>query len=116
MTNPRQAHYGRGQTRGVSRREFLVAAGAAGLGLGLGARLPRGRMHPNLKVFGVVPPAPPDRLGMFDIHENVELEKGARSPGTLLLQGNHGPVAYRNIKITPLEGEKHQPNTGATQP
>jgi hypothetical protein len=50
------------------------------------------------------------------IHENVELEKGARSPGTLLLQGNHGPVAYRNIKITPLEGEKHQPNTGATKP
>jgi lysophospholipase L1-like esterase len=39
------------------------------------------------------------------IHENVELERGARSPGPLLLQGNHGPVAYRNIKITPLDGE-----------
>jgi arylsulfatase len=43
VTNPRQTHYGSGQTRGVSRREFLVAAGAAGLGLGLGARLPRAR-------------------------------------------------------------------------
>jgi hypothetical protein len=50
------------------------------------------------------------------IHENVELEKGARSPGTILLQGNHGPVAYRNIKITPLEGEKQGPGTGGTNP
>jgi hypothetical protein len=39
------------------------------------------------------------------IHENVELERGAGSPGPLLLQGNHGPVAYRNIRITPLEGK-----------
>jgi hypothetical protein len=50
------------------------------------------------------------------IHENVELEKGPQSPGTLMLQGNHGPVAYRNIKITPLEGVKPGPGTGGTKP
>jgi hypothetical protein len=50
------------------------------------------------------------------IHENVELEKGAHSRGMLLLQGNHGPVAYRNIKVTPLEGEKQGPSTGGTKP
>jgi hypothetical protein len=40
------------------------------------------------------------------IHDNFEMERGARSPGPLYLQGNHGPVAYRNIKITPLGGGK----------
>jgi hypothetical protein len=46
------------------------------------------------------------------IQENVELGKGPRGPGsvTLMLQGNHGPVAYRNIKVTPL------PPLPATQP
>ena len=42
------------------------------------------------------------------IHENVEMKKqtpggvtGKEAPlGPLMLQGNHGPVAYRNIKIT----------------
>lgn len=50
------------------------------------------------------------------IHENVELPKGPRSAGTLLLQGNHGPVAYRNITITPLEGGKQQSATGGLKP
>lgn len=43
------------------------------------------------------------------IHENVEVEKstggaltGKEAPtGPILFQGDHGPVAYRNIKITP---------------
>jgi hypothetical protein len=44
------------------------------------------------------------------IHENVEMVKGStggalankEAPvGPLMFQGNHGPVAYRNIKITP---------------
>jgi hypothetical protein len=43
------------------------------------------------------------------IHENVEMKDvtptgvtGKEAPtGPLMLQGNHGPVAYRNIKITP---------------
>jgi hypothetical protein len=39
------------------------------------------------------------------IHENVPLKKGPRGPDTLMLQGNHGPVAYRNIKITPLDAD-----------
>lgn len=42
------------------------------------------------------------------IHENVEMKRqtpggvtGKEAPtGPLMLQGNHGPVAYRNIKIT----------------
>jgi len=45
------------------------------------------------------------------IHENVELNgvtRGAISEteaatGPLRLQGDHGPVAYRNIKIKPLK-------------
>jgi hypothetical protein len=44
------------------------------------------------------------------IHENVEAPKptggelGKEVPeGPLLFQGNHGPVAYRNIKITPAK-------------
>jgi len=44
------------------------------------------------------------------LHENVELKgvgggglTGREAPtGPLMFQGNHGPVAYRNIKITPL--------------
>lgn len=45
------------------------------------------------------------------VHDNVEVTGGTRacmdreeSPqGPLMLQGDHGPVAYRNIQITPLE-------------
>ena len=44
------------------------------------------------------------------IHENVEMPKQTpggvdgkeKARGPLMFQGNHGPVAYRNIKITPL--------------
>jgi hypothetical protein len=44
------------------------------------------------------------------IHENIEVRgptRGARfgdekSAGPLLLQGDHGPVAYRNVRILPL--------------
>ena len=47
------------------------------------------------------------------IHENVEVTGSTRaatyddekSRGPLMLQGDHGPVAYRNIWIMPLEGE-----------
>ena len=45
------------------------------------------------------------------LHENVEM-KGGQTPGgvtgqehatgPIMLQGNHGAVAYRNIKVTPL--------------
>jgi hypothetical protein len=43
------------------------------------------------------------------IHENVEVTKGATggalgeevAVGPLMLQGDHGPVAYRNIRVTP---------------
>lgn len=43
------------------------------------------------------------------IHENVEVEKSTggaltgkeAATGPLMFQGDHGPVAYRNIKITP---------------
>ena len=45
------------------------------------------------------------------IHENVEMQKqtggawrsGEFPAGPLMFQGNHGPVAYRNIKITPVQ-------------
>ena len=45
------------------------------------------------------------------IHENVELTGPTRSSlfgdekatGPLMLQGDHGPVAYRNIRITPAK-------------
>jgi sugar phosphate isomerase/epimerase len=48
------------------------------------------------------------------IHENVELGgmtrgstyTGEEPVGPLLLQGDHGPVAYRNIWIIPIDGEK----------
>jgi hypothetical protein len=43
------------------------------------------------------------------IHENVAVTKGATpgalggevAAGPLMLQGDHGPVAFRNLKITP---------------
>ena len=45
------------------------------------------------------------------IHENVEMKgvtpgglTGKEQPtGPLMFQGNHGPVAFRNIKITPVK-------------
>jgi len=45
------------------------------------------------------------------IHQNVEVPTPTRSSltgkekptGPLLLQGDHGPVAYRNIRITPIQ-------------
>lgn len=47
------------------------------------------------------------------LHENVEMKgptpsgvTGKEAPtGPIMFQGDHGPVAYRNIKITPLEKE-----------
>jgi hypothetical protein len=47
------------------------------------------------------------------IHENVEvrgsaggsLGGGEKATGPLMFQGDHGPVAYRNIKITVAEGK-----------
>lgn len=50
-------------------------------------------------------------LNGVTIHENVEMAKqtpggvdGKEKPqGPLMFQGNHGPVAYRNIKIAPLK-------------
>ncbi len=48
------------------------------------------------------------------IHENVELKtptganwvKKEPAQGRLLLQGDHGPVAFRNIRVRPLSGNK----------
>ncbi|MGC9327253.1 MAG: 3-keto-disaccharide hydrolase, partial [Candidatus Hinthialibacter sp.] len=45
------------------------------------------------------------------VHENYEITGGTRAcmnrkegpKGPLMLQGDHGPVAYRNIQITPLK-------------
>jgi hypothetical protein len=45
------------------------------------------------------------------IHENVEMKSQTpgsltgkeHATGPLMFQGNHGPVAYRNIKVTPLK-------------
>jgi len=47
------------------------------------------------------------------IHENVEVKGPTtaslggpeRPQGTLLLQGDHGPVAFRNLRLRPLEAE-----------
>src|SRR5947208_1949863 len=48
------------------------------------------------------------------VHENVEVEyptgsawrlKKEVATGPLLLQGDHGPVAFRNVKIRPFVGE-----------
>ena len=49
-------------------------------------------------------------LNSVVIHENVEVTGPTRSStytnekstGPLMLQGDHGPVAYRNIRIRPL--------------
>ena len=48
------------------------------------------------------------------VHENVEVTgptraaafRDERPAGPLMLQGDHGPVAYRNIWVRPLEVEK----------
>ena len=45
------------------------------------------------------------------IHEDLEMPKGTpggvdgkeKAEGPLMFQGNHGPIAYRNIKIAPLK-------------
>ena len=45
------------------------------------------------------------------IHENVEMKGPTpggvdgkeKARGPLMFQGNHGPVAYRNIQIAPLK-------------
>jgi hypothetical protein len=45
------------------------------------------------------------------LHENVEMQKQTpggvqgkeAAEGPLMFQGNHGPVAYRNIKVTPAK-------------
>ena len=45
------------------------------------------------------------------IHENVESPRPTcaarwldeKAKGPLMLQGDHGPVAYRNLRITPIE-------------
>ena len=45
------------------------------------------------------------------IHENVEMAKPTpggltgkeKAVGPIMFQGNHGPVAYRNIKVTPIK-------------
>lgn len=46
------------------------------------------------------------------IHENVECTKGVTpggltgkeaAEGPLMFQGDHGPVAFRNIRITPVK-------------
>ena len=50
-------------------------------------------------------------LNGVTIHENVEVKgptggglRGNEAPtGPIMFQGDHGPVAYRNIKITPAE-------------
>jgi len=47
------------------------------------------------------------------VHENVEVTGPTRAPaygdekpqGPLMFQGDHGPVAYRNVKIRPIKGE-----------
>jgi hypothetical protein len=51
------------------------------------------------------------------IHENIELtgptraavwedEKDEKPKGPLMLQGDHGPVAYRNLQLRPLEAQR----------
>ena len=49
-------------------------------------------------------------LNGVTIHENVEMSGPTpggltgkdHAQGPILLQGNHGPVSYRNLKITPM--------------
>lgn len=63
-----------------------------------------GKKTANARFLGVT-------LNEQVIHENVEMKgptpggiSGKEVPeGPLMFQGNHGPVAYRNIKITPLK-------------
>jgi len=65
-----------------------------------------GKKIANAKVLKVV-------LNGQVIHENVELPRAGAggltgrevATGPLMFQGNHGPVAFRNIRITPLKGE-----------
>lgn len=48
------------------------------------------------------------------IHENVEMTgptRGSKFPdeasmGPIVIQGDHGPVAYRNLRVTPLNASK----------
>jgi len=48
------------------------------------------------------------------VHENIEVTGPTRAgafndekpTGPLMFQGDHGPVAYRNIRIRPVQGEK----------
>lgn len=75
--------------------------------LAIDFRAPRfdasGKKIANAKFVKVV-------LNGLVVQENVELEHGTnvsrnapeRSRAPLLLQGDHGPVAFRNIRITPL--------------
>jgi hypothetical protein len=52
------------------------------------------------------------------VHENVEVTGPTRAAafndekptGPLMLQGDHGPVAYRNIWVRPIKGEAARPN------
>jgi hypothetical protein len=63
-----------------------------------------GRKIGNAKFLKVV-------LNGVLIHENVEMKGPTpggvdgkeKAMGPLMFQGNHGPVAYRNIKIAPLK-------------
>lgn len=63
-------------------------------------------------------------LNGLTIHENVELKGPTRGPnqderatGPLVLQGDHGPVAFRNIVITPRDAETGGLTvTGSIQP
>ena len=63
----------------------------------------RGKKVANAKFLKVV-------LNGATIHENLEMpgptpggvDGKEKAVGPLLFQGNHGPVAYRNIKIAPL--------------
>ncbi len=50
------------------------------------------------------------KLNGKTIHENVEvkgptggaLEGGEKAKGPLMFQGDHGPVAYRNVRVKPI--------------
>jgi hypothetical protein len=52
------------------------------------------------------------------IHENVEVTGPTRAAtyndekptGPLMLQGDHGPVAYRNVRVRPLLSEDTAPD------
>lgn len=63
-----------------------------------------GKKTANAKFLKVI-------LNGVTIHENVEMKGPTpggvdgkeKAQGPLMFQGNHGPVAYRNIKIAPLK-------------